>query len=358
MDYYQFRAEDFAADDYFKQWVCSPDAESEAFWQEFLKDYPEKYYQLNEGKILVQALHHINKIKADETQVARLWSRIEGTVAVKNKSRFVGWAKRYYVWQAAASVLVVLGVAWLWHARQGQTQEIAGTARLERGQWEETANDADQPMEVLLADGSKVLLEKNSRIRYTREFKGSQREVYLHGAAFFEVRKNPAKPFLVYANGLVTKVLGTSFRVQAHDGDPNVTVAVRTGRVSVYSGNAARAQDPEVQGIILTPNQKAIFQRDIRTLSKTLVEKPTILVEKSHLPSFSFEDVPAADVFQTLEKVYGIDVVFDEELMKNCTLTVNLSNEDLFQKLEVICKVLEVSYKLIDAQVIIYSKGC
>ncbi|CAG4988298.1 hypothetical protein DYBT9275_00047 [Dyadobacter sp. CECT 9275] len=357
MNYYQFRAEDFAADDYFKQWVCSPDAESEAFWQEFLKDYPEKYYQLNEGKILVQALHHINKIKADEPQVARVWSRIEDTVALKNKSGFRGWVKRYYVWQVAASVLLVLGAAGLWHTRQANTQQIAGT-KPASGQWEEAANDTDQPMGVLLADGSKVLLEKNSRLRYTREFDGGQREVYLHGAAFFEVRKNPEKPFLVYANGLITKVLGTSFRVQAHDGDPNVTVAVSTGRVSVYSGNTARAQDPEVHGIILTPNQKAIFQRDIRTLSKTLVEKPTILVEKNHLPSFSFEDVPAADVFQTLEKVYGIDVVFDEELMKNCTLTVNLSKEDLFQKLEVICKVLEVSYKLIDAQVIIYSKGC
>jgi len=358
MNYYQFRAEDFAADDYFKEWVCSPDQESDAFWQEFLRDYPEKYYQVEEGKTLVEALYQINVAKADETQVARVWSRIEESVRKEGRGRFFVGSKKHFVWQAAASVLLLLGIAWIWHSRSGQRDDVATGTRLNQSAWVEQVNDAMETMQISLPDGSKIALEKSSRVRYAREFKGNQREVYLNGAAFFDIRKNPSKPFFVYTNGLVTKVLGTSFRIQAHDADPDVTVAVRTGRVSVYSSNETRAQDPEARGVVLTPNQKAVFQRDIKSLTKTLVEKPTVLVEKDNLPSFVFEDASAEKVFATLEKVYGIDVVFDEELMKNCTLTIDLSDEDLFQKLEVICKVLEVSYKLIDAQVIIYSKGC
>jgi hypothetical protein len=71
-----------------------------------------------------------------------------------------------------------------------------------------------------------------------------------------------------------------------------------------------------------------------------------------------FDAAPAHQVFESLEKAYGIEVLFDEELLKNCSLTLNLSEENLYQKLEVICKVLGARYKVIDGQVIIYSNGC
>ncbi|WP_332368633.1 DUF4974 domain-containing protein [Spirosoma telluris] len=73
---------------------------------------------------------------------------------------------------------------------------------------------------------------------------------------------------------------------------------------------------------------------------------------------FGFDDASAAQVFDAIERAYGIDVIFDEEVMRYCTLTLSLNDEDLFQKLDVICKVLDAHYKLIDAQVVIYSKGC
>jgi transmembrane sensor len=357
MNYYQFEAEDFAADDYFKKWVYLPDAESNAFWEEFLKDYPERYYQLNNAKILVLALRHVNKKKADEAQVARLWSWIEETVDYDDRIIFKGRLKKNLIWTAAASVLLLIGFG-LFQQNKFVEEDKFGLTQPPVGQWTEASNSTETPIKIQLIDGSKIWLEKNSYIRYNTDFEDSLRVVYLNGTALFEVHKNPSKPFLVYSNDLVTKVLGTTFLVQANEKDPDVTVSVKTGKVSVYSRYAEKSQDPEVSGIVLTPNQKAIFQRDIKTLSKTIVPKPLVLVGKSDLSSFVFEDASAATVFHTLEQVYGLDVIFDEELMRNCTLTVNISKEDLFQKLEVICKVLDVNYKLINAQVIIYSKGC
>jgi ferric-dicitrate binding protein FerR (iron transport regulator) len=358
MNYYQFNAEDFAADDYFMEWVCAPNDESETFWQQFLKDYPERYYHVQEGRMLVQSLHEINRSMVGDHQVDKLWSRIDQTVSQKNINPFSLLARRKNLpWLAAASVILLLGIGWIWQTGVTGATEILET-NLRSAGWKKLSNDGSEPMQVILSDGSKVFLESSSQIRYAEKFSGPLREVYLEGEAFFEVQKDPSKPFLVYSNGLITKVLGTSFTIKSRSSDPEVTVSVKTGRVSVYSGKSAQTQDPESHGIVLIPNQKAVFRKELATLSKTLVEKPTIVVRKDEIPSFVFEDAPASKVFATLEKVYGIEVVFDEEIMKDCTLTINLNEEDLFQKLEVICKVLDVKYKLIDAQVIIYSSGC
>jgi ferric-dicitrate binding protein FerR (iron transport regulator) len=209
-----------------------------------------------------------------------------------------------------------------------------------------------------MPDGSKAVLKPNSRLSYNESFAGPVREVYLSGEAFFDVRKNPRKPFLVYANGLIIKVLGTSFEVKAYEKDKQVTVMVKTGRVSVFAHQAMKNQDPETKGLVLTSNQKAIFGKEDEHLSRTLVERPTLLLSSRELEQFSFNNAPIDQIFTALEKAYGVDIVFDEEVMTNCFLTTSLTNETLFEKLDIICEGLESTYKVVDAQVIISSKGC
>jgi transmembrane sensor len=244
-----------------------------------------------------------------------------------------GWAAKMYVSDAKTKI-----------------ETIANTT-----EWVEAVNDASQQMHLQLADGSQVWLEKNGKLRYQKDFSGTMREVYLTGEAFFDVTKNPNKPFVVYANGLVTKVLGTSFRVKAQANAPTVTVDVKTGVVSVY----AQQLDPaQAKPMVLLPNQKAVFQRENAALNKTLVEKPTIVLPKQEVQRFVFEDASAMTVFGALEKSYGVKVIYDEATFKNCTLTISLDDEDLFQKLEVICKVLDAQYEVIETQIVISSKGC
>jgi transmembrane sensor len=360
MNYYQFNEEDLAADDYFKEWVCSPTAETDAFWRQFLKDYPERYYQLEEARQLVVGLQKIQHLPKSSEQVDRIWSHIEDTL---EESRTIPLLRRltsHWGWRVAASVLLVLGIGWLLRGQLDKRllPDVALTQADSENEWVETLNEASQVMLLQLADGSQVELNKGGRLRYRKELEGPLREVYLTGEAFFEVTKNLKKPFVVYANGLVTRVLGTSFHIKASVEAATVTVDVKTGRVSVYPNQPSRTQDPESMGMVLTPNQKVVFHRDKVTLNKTLVESPRLLISANEVQQFSFEDASAAQVFGTLESAYGVDVIFDEEVMRHCTLTVSLNDEDLFQKLDVICKVLDAEYKLIDAQVVIYSKGC
>lgn len=358
MNYYQFNAEDLAADDYFKEWVSLPTPETEVFWKAFLQEYPERYYQVEEARRLVTGLQAIQQAPASNDTVEALWNRIENTLEESRPAPVIHWLNWQRGWKIAASIMLVVGIGFL---TRRQTRELVFPAKQvaqTTDEWVETVNEANQIMQVQLADGSRVDLHKGGRLRYHTELVGTQREVYLTGEAFFEVKKNPKRPFIVYANGLVTKVLGTSFRIKALADAPTVTVSVRTGRVSVYPNQPSRLHDPESKGIVLTPNQKVVFQRDAATLNKTLVESPRLLIPRKDVQTFAFDDASAAQVFDAIERGYGVDVIFDEEVMRHCTLTLSLNEEDLFQKLDVICKVLDAHYKLIDAQVVIYSKGC
>ncbi|GAB3985524.1 FecR family protein [Spirosoma daeguense] len=357
MNYYQFNAEDFAADDYFKEWVSAPSPETETFWRDFLKEYPERYYQIEEARRLVTGLQTIQQ-SAQTDSTDAIWNRIQDTLQQSEPvsvGRQINWR---WVWAAAATLLLVLGAGWLGYSRLETPFFKVSAQYQQRNGWVETLNEASEVMQVQLPDGSRVDLQKGSRLRYRKEMTGPLREVTLTGEAFFNVRKNPQKPFVVYANGLVTKVLGTSFRIKAWSDAPTVTVAVSTGRVSVYSNPSEKVHDPESKGMVLTPNQEVVFQRDVATLNKTLVDSPKLVLLPKEIQSFEFEDASVSNVFASIEKAYGVDVIYDEEVMQHCTLTLSLEQEDLFQKLDVICKVLDATYKVINAQVVIYSKGC
>jgi hypothetical protein len=188
----------------------------------------------------------------------------------------------------------------------------------------------------------------------------------------------------VYANELVTKVLGTSFWVKAREGSTKITVEVKTGRVSVYTkpqlgkdGSTAHREMEGVlhlgthyihhrestmhrrmEGVVLYPNQKIIYARKEIRMIKTLVEKPEIVAPKPKMYPFIFEDSPMSQVFRSLEKAYGVDIVYDENVMKRCPLTATLTDLTLYEKLDVICKAIEARYEIIDGKIVIQGKGC
>lgn len=226
----------------------------------------------------------------------------------------------------------------------------------------ERVNTAAGPLRLVLRDSSVVTLQPGGVLRYGAEFALDKREVTLVGEAFFEIKKDPNRPFLVYANDLVTKVLGTSFYVQASPAEKNVTVTVRTGKVSVYSPKLATTtrtdSDPETIGVVLTPNQQVTYLGEELRFVKTLVQKPALLVPSGEQSVFTFQNAPVARIFAALEKMYGVDIIYDEELMSNCFMTTSLESEDLYDKLTILCKLLGARYKVIDAQVVITGTGC
>lgn len=213
---------------------------------------------------------------------------------------------------------------------------------------------------MVLSDGNKVTLEPNARISFTKQFTTDKREVYLSGTAFFEVTKDAKRPFLVYANELVTKVLGTKFTVKALDGGQETTVEVKEGKVSVFK-NAnfqKNKEEAESNGLVVTTNQKIVFERETTQMVKTLRDVPEVVETASALPSFEFKNAPVSEVLVAIEEAYQVDIIFDKELLADCPLTATLTDQPLYEKLSIICEAIEAHYQIIDGQIVVSSKGC
>lgn len=223
-------------------------------------------------------------------------------------------------------------------------------------------NTSGKSKNVVLSDGSVVVLENNSSLKYSQDFNLKTRTVYLQGKAFFDVAKNAEKPFIIYSNGLVTKVLGTSFTITANEDDKDVTVSVVTGNVAVVPQdqfeNLPEKQSSVLSGLLLTPNQKAVYSRGDAHLAKTLVDNPVLVDKDSKTRDFTFENTPVNEVFEVLSKAYGINLVYDKTIFENCSLIVGLEDEGLYDKLRVICTTLNATYKVMGSEILIEGKGC
>jgi len=373
-DYTHYSSNDFFWDASFRQWVLAPTRESDAFWQQWLAQHSQKQSVISQARSLVLAVGVRElPLSDDDMQQAVRKASLRSQQPLENPSSETPIRPlpvyRQTWFQLAASVLLVLGGYWLW-ATQYQPTPTTLTDRLtyqhqvadQPVKLVETVNNTLNTMPVRLSDGSLVMLRPQARISYAAQLSGPRREVYLSGEAFFEVQKDPSKPFLIYANGLVTKVLGTSFLIRANPADKDVTVEVKTGRVAVFAqSDPERNQkitDRELSGVVLLPNQKIIYAREAVRLTKSLVENPVMVAPPSARSAFVFDETPLPRVFDALEKAYSVDIVYDESLFANCPLTATLTDQPLFEKLDIICRVSQVQYAVLDGQIIIQGQGC
>jgi transmembrane sensor len=355
MDYTKYKIEDFASNESFIDWVNKSDPEAVKYWDLYLSTHPEIRDTVEKARILVLNLKHAERTAHDEAQVESIWHKIEHTV----ESRPVPETKvkRYRVLAfASATVFCVCVAAWfLLQENSGQqtTDYYANYKKLP--DFVEQVNTTPEAQKVQLQDGSVVVLAANSSLKYKSDYlNDSTRSVYLIGEAFFDVTKNPYKPFIVHSNEILVKVLGTSFRVSAPENKTNVIVSVKTGKVSVSADNGHEKKD----GVILLPNQQVKYERKEQSFEKTLIEAPEIVNQAIKETDFRFENTPITEVFKKMESAYGIEIIFNEEIMKKCYLTAPLGSEPMLEKLKIICHTIGASYEVIDANIVINSSGC
>jgi len=220
-------------------------------------------------------------------------------------------------------------------------------------------NKTDAVRTVKLADNSLIKLSPGSSVRVSPLFNIKDREIELSGEAFFDIARDENKPFYVRANEVTTRVLGTSFTVRAYPDDPEVTVAVKSGSVSVYAHREDKGvQIPEVQKVVLSPNQQAVYKRSAGTVSRMLVEEPEVVIPEEEVKKIRFEGVPVSEIFKALEKMYGVDIEFEEANFARCTMTTSARGEDLYERIDVICEITGATYAIDGTQIRITGTGC
>ncbi len=180
-----------------------------------------------------------------------------------------------------------------------------------------------------LADGTHVWLNAGSSITYPVAFTGNQRYVELKGEGYFEVAKDPAKKFIVTANGTATEVLGTRFNVNAYDDEPETKITLLEGSVKVSREKRHSEPDSEsvIQGtpsvrqgtsdqvrnahksIMLQPGQQAAIHRSSFIIHHS-IDTEQVMAWKNGL--FNFNGIGFEAVMKQLERWYDIEVVYEK----------------------------------------------
>jgi transmembrane sensor len=340
------RIEDFWEETSFLSWTLGNDPAAAAWWEHWLLEHPEQAPLLQEARQMLLAVRIKEHPLPDEAIAQQVTEILKQLPAPASQSR-------WFTWRAAAvgiGVLLLSGGAWLWTRQQPITAPIAGGSG---NALTEMVNNTGTPLTFPMTDGSNITLEPGAHIRYSRNWGAHERTIYLAGKASFDVKQHPEIPFVVYTGDIQTVVLGTVFTITAGDEYHKVLIAVQHGKVAVR-----KSQRNAKEEMILLPNQEADYEASSGKLSKTLIAAPLTQVAVKHQEDFIFTDTPVSTVFEKLEKVYSIRLMYDTATLKSCTITANLNKEAFYDKLDLICKALGLSYQQVNGQLIISGKGC
>jgi transmembrane sensor len=359
-DYRNFPPERLAADDSFRRWIIENHPSDRYYWENWLLENPDKKELVEKSARLIsdsrKALSHPLQEEEIRLEITKLSQAIRKKTVVRQHTSISLW------WKLAAAVAVILCLGKLnmqpeqYSIHKNIFSHNAGLSIVED-------NRTPHPRLIHLPDRSSVILQPGSTLTYPLAFQADEREVFLDGEAFFEVTKNPDKPFSVYTRTISTKVLGTSFTVTAYSHEPNTTVTVKTGQVSVFPAVHARFSSEKEESTpaatILTPNQQALFNHEDQNFTKSIL---AFQPQSTDLPilhqSFNFHETPVHEVFHILEKSYGAEIIFPAGKMQNCFLTASLSDEPLLEKLLLICRTIGADYQIDDGKITIISNGC
>lgn len=213
--------------------------------------------------------------------------------------------RRRFSWAAAASVAIILGTGILFYILRGRTEEFSFAS-------------GESVTEQHLADGSHVMLNKNSNLQFEINKRAGQRMAHLNGEAFFEVVHDEKQEFIIESGGVFIKDIGTAFNVKALNGSDTVEVFVKEGEVAFYTNDN--------HGVNLKEGESALYIRSAKRFEKN--QTPEDLNPGAYFDKvFRFRNAPLSRVIKSLNQVYGNSFGLADEAISNCKITVSFEDE-------------------------------
>lgn len=310
----------------------------EVLLQNTLTDQPDLHPLYEQYKRYWEQ-QHLNQSANVEQALMATWQKIHHAPAVA-ATAIEAPVRRLFTAGRIVAAAVLLGMvfmaAWFWFP--GRRQPAI--------EWVETYNPKGTRSAIVLPDGSKVWLAADSRLKYPRHFAGNRRDLYLEGEAFFEVTRNPQKPFVVQLETGTVRVLGTSFDIRSYKTDPEITTSVATGKVAFVP--------PHSDGhdtVFLTPNKKAVYNT---RSGKTAVKETDALADKAWIDGILlFDALTLEEIAVTLERYYGKTVQFKDKQVKGYRYTGKFANNSPAEILHYLSKTKAFTYTVSDSLIII-----
>jgi transmembrane sensor len=330
--------EELITNDTFIAYCTTQNADAAQYWATYLDNFPDEAGTLDKAQKAVQQLHAaLTPLAADEA--ANAFRRL--LEAQQQPVRIVALRSWYKVAVAAAIVLTAAAGAWWWSRTPPPTTapEIVRSMPGER-------------KSLVLADGTKVILNVNSQLELHPRFKNGVREITLQGEAFFDVHQDAQHPFIIHTTHMDVKVLGTSFNIMAYKNDSKTETSLISGAVEVTLN--VRPDNH----FVLHPNEKITLENGLPSSKNN--NAGTLQVSKSSLQTknqlitetawtndkLAFNDETLEEVAHKLERWYGVQIQVDSSIAANYHYTAVFEKETLPQALHILQLILPFQYTI------------
>ncbi|MFK7931866.1 MAG: FecR family protein [Saprospiraceae bacterium] len=311
-------ADAIAADEQFQQHCLQPSAESEQYWNDWLKQFPDQQENFLIANQIVRQLG----LKNSEQEAVDEWVKLAPKLSNRPTAKTRQFSN-YYRWRVAASILFLIGLlGWYQWSSQSQMQQIA------TGYGETTT--------VTLPDGSEVYLNANSSVSYPIKASNEKRELNLSGEAYFKIVHDPQRPFTVSTEQGEVQVLGTTFNVQQRA--KKLTVTLTSGKVQINT--------PTHESTFLQPGERAV----ITLISQVVGAVDTTAVIAWRDGKLVFNKNTVAEIIAQLEQEYNweIDVFNHKVLTRTVTASVPRDNPTLL--LEALHEIYDLNFEKVGEQ--------
>lgn len=251
--------------------------------------------------------------------------RMQNTLHRNIRPRVIPWKKTLSA-AAAALVMIITGfILWYHKPTAPNTTQIAFTDSI--------VNNTGIPVKATLPDSSIVWLNSNAVVTIAAGFGRHDRHVQVSGEAFFDIKPDPARPFLAGSGPLTISVLGTSFIIEAYPTEKETRVSLISGKVAVSSTDTS---------CTLAPGQMAAYVNQGRTMSiSTLTLDPAawihgkIILNKLALP----------EALDRLSRWYRVPIRYDREQIKKMVITGEFDRDTLSEVLHSVLFVHNLQFR-------------
>jgi ferric-dicitrate binding protein FerR (iron transport regulator) len=283
-----------------------------AIWEEWI-NRSDKHRQLpllfKDPQWLRESLREMEHISTEG-----IWENVQRAIRAEGDPVVVvpmrPWWRRRTTLAAAAAAILLFGLGWLGGVYNGkgskpekkQLVQSGGAAGDAQAIYYSIATGRTEPYAVVLADGSTIQLSYASKLQYPTAFNGNTREVYLDGEAYFDIKKDVNRPFLVHTKRQEIRVFGTRFNVMAYDNEPKGEVSLFDGSLQVKGGR---------DSVLLKPGQKAVGNDEGVTMQQMTDSQSVVAWMDS---CWRFEKTPLPVAIRQIARWYQMEVANPEQI--------------------------------------------
>ncbi len=322
-DYEKYQVEGFVMDESFQKWVLQTEEQDQLFWQEWIAKHPKQKDAIEEAREIILLLGYEEKEIKPE-RIARTREIIQKRVHSKNQTSLKKRTNRSLSYGVAAASVVLGLLSWIIYSQINSDQNLEQVFETNYG----------QTRPVSLPDGSEIILNANSKLSF-QAFNPTQREVWLEGEAFFQIKtilsaedSTRKQKFVVHTPELDIEVLGTGFNVYTRE--EQTQVVLHHGSVRLHLNHPDRSEVLTMQ-----PGEMVIFQPSGNLLTKQPID--TSISNTWRENKLVFDEVSLQEVAKLLRENYGLTLIITDSTLaqKKFVGSVPANNiEVLFTALE------------------------